>query len=428
LQSVPLQPTVNTVQAIYGDDITGYYWLYNYNQAGGGYSYLSPTSALTFGRGYWLLLTQPPATIDVSGVPEVDSAFLALYSGWNIIGDAIPMDLPKFALNIKQGTNYFTFAQAVLDSLISPTLFVGDSTIADTLAPWGGYWLQTLENNLQLVTFQPAPGMDLDIPQPLVNFIPDPETDWSIALKLIRGTISNQLSQLGVNSRAREGYDLWFDAEIPPVSPSGNYVRAVFEHSGWNAPVGDDFCRDIKTSFNEKNRPQKKEWTFTVESSSNGAMTVEFLNITEILPEGYSAVAIWGTQKQNLLTNNIIPLNYTAPQYITVKIFNVPATLAGWADEILNGNLPTEYALEKIYPNPFNPVTTIRIALPEASNLKVIVYNILGKEAASLADGYYPAGYHNLEFDAGNLTSGVYLVKAEVLGRMKEMRKVMLIK
>ncbi|QOJ27553.1 MAG: T9SS type A sorting domain-containing protein [Ignavibacteriales bacterium] len=73
---------------------------------------------------------------------------------------------------------------------------------------------------------------------------------------------------------------------------------------------------------------------------------------------------------------------------------------------------PDAYALSQNYPNPFNPSTAISFALPQASEVTLKIYNTLGQEVAVLINGeMMEAGVHTKAFDAGKLTSGVYIYK-----------------
>ncbi len=70
--------------------------------------------------------------------------------------------------------------------------------------------------------------------------------------------------------------------------------------------------------------------------------------------------------------------------------------------------IPQEYSL-KNFPNPFNPSTTIKYALPKDSKVQIIIYNTLGEKVANVVDLQQEAGVYETTFDAGNLTSGIYL-------------------
>jgi uncharacterized lipoprotein YddW (UPF0748 family) len=73
--------------------------------------------------------------------------------------------------------------------------------------------------------------------------------------------------------------------------------------------------------------------------------------------------------------------------------------------------VPSEYALEQNYPNPFNPKTTIRIKIASAGLVSVRVYNLLGQEVAVLLNEYMNPGEYDLDFNASNLSSGIYLYR-----------------
>jgi photosystem II stability/assembly factor-like uncharacterized protein len=78
--------------------------------------------------------------------------------------------------------------------------------------------------------------------------------------------------------------------------------------------------------------------------------------------------------------------------------------------------LPQNVALEQNFPNPFNPSTTIRFQLPESRDVLLQVFDLLGREVATLADGRMAAGSYSVRWDAGGLASGVYLYRLQTEG------------
>lgn len=72
---------------------------------------------------------------------------------------------------------------------------------------------------------------------------------------------------------------------------------------------------------------------------------------------------------------------------------------------------PEIYSLSQNYPNPFNPTTTISFGLPRASNVKLIIYDALGREVASLVNGHLTGGYYQYQWDASGLSSGMYIYR-----------------
>ena len=93
-------------------------------------------------------------------------------------------------------------------------------------------------------------------------------------------------------------------------------------------------------------------------------------------------------------------------------------------DETISIN---KYALEQNYPNPFNPSTSIRFSIPVSGNVKLAVYNILGQEVKTLLNEIKESGTHTVNFNAADLSSGVYIYKIESSG-LTQTRKMTLIK
>lgn len=88
---------------------------------------------------------------------------------------------------------------------------------------------------------------------------------------------------------------------------------------------------------------------------------------------------------------------------------------------------PEGFKLYQNYPNPFNPSTSIRFAIPESGHVQLVIYDLLGREIARLADGYKAAGEYEIIFEAGHLSSGVYLYQLKT-DDFEDTRSLMLVK
>ncbi|RPI13102.1 MAG: T9SS C-terminal target domain-containing protein [Ignavibacteriae bacterium] len=94
---------------------------------------------------------------------------------------------------------------------------------------------------------------------------------------------------------------------------------------------------------------------------------------------------------------------------------------------INNNNTPYEYNLSQNYPNPFNPKTIINYQLAMSNYVRLIIYDVMGREAAVLVNQKQNAGTYEIEWDASNYPSGVYFYKIES-GKFTDTKKMILIK
>jgi hypothetical protein len=92
-----------------------------------------------------------------------------------------------------------------------------------------------------------------------------------------------------------------------------------------------------------------------------------------------------------------------------------------------DGELPTEFSLSQNYPNPFNPSTRIQYAVPERGSVTLQVFDILGRQVATLVDEVRNAGKHSVRWDAVGLASGVYFYRLTI-GGTSIARKALLMK
>jgi hypothetical protein len=88
---------------------------------------------------------------------------------------------------------------------------------------------------------------------------------------------------------------------------------------------------------------------------------------------------------------------------------------------------PADYSLTQNYPNPFNPSTMIKFSLGKTGFTTLKLYDVLGKEVATLVNGELEAGQHEVTFDASSLPSGTYFYTL-TSGSFAETRKMMFLK
>ncbi len=105
--------------------------------------------------------------------------------------------------------------------------------------------------------------------------------------------------------------------------------------------------------------------------------------------------------------------------------YSVNNLLIGVDDD--NQSVVSSYSLSQNYPNPFNPSTTIRYALPERSHVTLTVFNALGQQVATLVQAEQEAGYHEVQYEASSLASGVYPYRLQA-GDFAQTRRLVLLR
>ena len=89
--------------------------------------------------------------------------------------------------------------------------------------------------------------------------------------------------------------------------------------------------------------------------------------------------------------------------------------------------IPDDFELNRSYPNPFNPVTSITYLIPEIANISLTIYDMTGKEIIALYNGIQTPGYHTINWNASEQSSGIYFVQM-IAGEYVNTQKLMLIK
>jgi hypothetical protein len=123
---------------------------------------------------------------------------------------------------------------------------------------------------------------------------------------------------------------------------------------------------------------------------------------------------------------------YSGNRYVIVPRADADFGTISTGVREISGTIPAKYNLSQNYPNPFNPTTRFQINLPNASNLEVIVYNVLGQKVATLMNGHRNAGTYEVTWNGTNdhgtaVNSGVYFVRMQT-DMYSSVRKMLLVK
>jgi len=137
---------------------------------------------------------------------------------------------------------------------------------------------------------------------------------------------------------------------------------------------------------------------FTVESFPSSVSPIQF---------GYAKIK-FTPAAANTLYSGVLTVN-NSDSTLNITLNGVSGIVNGITP--IAGEIPVNYNLHQNYPNPFNPVTNIKFSIPEAGLVKLVVFDVTGKEVSTLISQSMKAGNYVVDFDASSLTSGVYFYK-----------------
>jgi hypothetical protein len=231
-----------------------------------------------------------------------------------------------------------------------------------------------------------------------------------------------------------------FDFDFVSIDSTGYLRVGTHGQSIWETiilPAAPSISiNPTELNFGEIGITNDSTMTFTITNTGNADLEVTDISSNEpafavnittatVPPGNDKDVEVTFTPTGVLSYSGIIEIVHNAlgsPDSVNVSGDGV----TGIDDELLN-TIPIEFVVYQNFPNPFNPKTSIIFGLPEASEVKLTLYNFLGEEVASLFEGYTNAGYHQVEFDASKLASGVYFYKIQA-GDFIETKKMVLMK
>lgn len=208
---------------------------------------------------------------------------------------------------------------------------------------------------------------------------------------------------------------------------SGTFQWLAREDGGSNS---DDYAKDITIDDDgdiyvtgENKRANDYYRMATVKYSPSGTRKwLKNLDYPEKVTEG-RFIHVDGSE--NIVIGGMSDLTGSGhgwhEQFLVVKYTQSPYVIQN------RNELPEAFSLSQNYPNPFNPVTNIKFDIPNASNVKLTVFDITGREIVQLVNNQLEAGTYSINFDASQLASGTYFYRIEA-GDFTEVKKMLLVK
>ena len=205
-------------------------------------------------------------------------------------------------------------------------------------------------------------------------------------------------------------------------SESENSVAVELSTPDGLVPGGGIYVSDIPVAFSWDAVPGASTYNFTL---AEGPVVQPNTIIHEAMTIGAEySFSLDANCEYSWHVSANHPNFYQTPDSETA-VFNYDPTSV---PEIDFNAIPDNFALARVYPNPFNPETQIVIALPHTAELSVNVYNVTGQLVSTLADGQFNAGYQQFVLNGSHLASGTYFLKVESPGKLNATHKLVLVK
>jgi subtilisin family serine protease len=368
------------------------------------------TDTFTFepGRGFWVLGSSELTVSDTAPAVALGADFTAtipLHAGWNIVSNPLDRDVDWAAVNAANGGSI-------------QTLWTWDGSFAEapvfaSAASGEAYYFLNNQGLQELVLPYPnAPQSSTTTPAQKSG------TAFEIVLSTLLDERRTSVVAAGLHPDARAGLDA-FDQFAPPARFEGASLRL-------SVPSGaaDSLSKRQSLLAREYRAAGKPGYTFalTLHAQPNVPVTVR----AEGLGEGDAKVALLNPATGALSDLRVAPSTRIVPRSKTTPLQLLVGS-AEYVEAKREAVLPAEVALLQNYPNPFSESTTIEFALPAQDNVRMTVYDVLGRRVAVLADGSHRAGSHRIQWQSGSgsqgaLASGLYLVRLETSSATRMMK------
>ena len=408
------------VTSVFGDDLGAYditQWrLGRYSAAADSVVEYPGAASVQPGYAYWMI-ARGGARYGAAGHSRLpnrvyngnDYFEVPLDSGWNQVANPLAFPAEASALLVDDGVAVGPpDGSQVEDSIY----YYNGSTYTTPVAipAWEGVFVKANRPGLKLLfPFAETVG---GVARRDDSFA-DAGDDWHLKLSLLTAGVSDYDNFVGVHRLAKAGPDP-FDYDEPPMAPEG--VSLAFELPETAGPL---YRSDFRPRFTEG-----ATWDIVLSPGSQRSLAVKNLDRLPVDLEAWLVLDVGTAVKLEKDATVDVPDDVVRASLIVGK--------SEYTREQVAPLLPTEYVLDQNFPNPFNPVTSIRFALPKAGEISLVVYNVLGQEVARPADGMHEAGVHTVEWRARDdrgmpLASGVYFYRL-VAEDFTQTRKMLLVK
>jgi hypothetical protein len=368
LVGLPLNQAHQSFMELFTHAISG--TLFGFNGA-----YVSRTQ-LELGTGYWLRFSQSGQSSFSGDLPSQVS--VSLSAGWNLISGHA---------DCGSGCSIGDTGGIVIPGTIFG--FNGAYQPVTTLQAGKGYWVRT--SGAGTVTINAgSTALLADLPEPVG------QPEWMSGATSVEFITDNE-----VLSTLYFGAELLLEHEyaysLPPLPPQGGF-DARFSTNRWviNQAEG------VQIIVQQTDQP--------VMLRIVGSEALQMYEVME-----YNELGWVSTHQVN------------AGDQVVLHESTTRVGIAELQESTAQQELPQIYALEQNYPNPFNPTTMIGFSLPESTSVTLSVYNVMGQRVSVVYSGVKEAGMHTVSFDAGNLSSGMYIYRLQA-GSFVQTRKMMLMK
>lgn len=247
---------------------------------------------------------------------------------------------------------------------------------------------------------------------------------FGIAWRDQQGCSGSGCTTLGYYADASSGSQTPFARVIGSAAHFNDYGEEDFDDNGTSGSQYDNSYIFTGALWDFRDAAGWLADYMVLESLNNLSVSVDFLDGNDAL---YVAAGETYDGESCSSCPNYVCTYFSARGIIGSEECGSPKRGEGLQAENAVVEIPRAYVLYDNFPNPFNPATTISFELPEASQIVLVIYDVLGREVARLVEGTVEAGRHNVTWEAGHLPSGTYFYEL-TSGGFKEVRHMVLLK